>query len=78
MIHSKTQKPYRSLDHIFVDESVGEIIMEYFCDQYSKKGSMFHELDHPESFFSPDKNNKFSEIAQTFGYPETVHDNLVF
>ena len=67
--HSKTTTPYRPLDHVFTDGSVGKIIMTYLCTDICNKASMYDLLKQPGSFFSPAKDGSYSTIAQSFGFP---------
>jgi len=71
--HSLTSDPNRSLDQIFVDESVGHIMMAYYFAEDADRNGVysFLKLNEATGFFSRNKKTgKYSSYAiEEFGYP---------
>lgn len=76
--HSLTKLPYPSLDHVFVDSSVGTIVTEYFLPDYNmtreEKYKYLSDNDMLDVFTvkeSGQHSGQYSFYAvETFGYPK--------
>ena len=80
-LHSITTKPNpRPLDHIFTDQSVGEILLCYYVAKDCNHTDVYQKLktlDVAGDFYSRNsKTGKYSKYAvQEFGYPSDDSNN---
>ena len=71
--HSNTRSPNRCLDMIFIDETVGHILMEYFVPSDFDVTQTYDYLDASgqKYYFYSRLDGRYSDYAiNTFGYPD--------
>ena len=81
IFNSTTKSPYEPLNQIFIDDTVTDILEEYFLPEYEMSREAkydFLEKNHQlDNIFTPRDNGNYSYQAYQFGYPKNNYDEAL-